>query len=102
MLEYISQTDARSVIALVDAILSNPGHTMSVHDGEAWSVRRSQDRDAILNAMGETELDDVRVRDEDTNIIGWFRLIYGNGPGELIADCSDNDYCGAIANLINV
>lgn len=93
--------DAEAITALVDAVLSHPGHTVSVHDSEVWVVRKSRDRDEILANMGETELDDIRVRDEDANIVGWFRLIYGNGQGETLCDYSANEYCKAIAERVN-
>lgn len=100
MYAKLKKHDVDAATALVDAILSNPGHSVSVHDSESWVVKKSRDRDDILSAMGETELDDIRVRDENKNIVGWFRLIYGNGPGETLCDYTANEYCEAIAKRI--
>lgn len=100
MYANLSNHDADTARALVDAILTNHGHTVSVYDGEAWAIRRSANRSKILEAMANTEEDKIAVFDVNGDRIGIFWLVYGNGPGELIADHSDNAYCHAIASRI--
>lgn len=67
------------------------GYTVSVNDGEEWTVRRSTAEREILAALGSTELDYIRFyRGEDS--IGTAMLIWGNDETgeELIADYTDN------------
>lgn len=86
----------RSVaVKLVEHCLSFPGTTLSVMDGEEWCVVRSRNNEEILDALGSTDNDEIVWRDINGTKIGWFWLIYGNGPGELIADHTDNAVCNA-------
>ena len=87
--------------ALVAAILADTDTTISVWDGEDWALKRSRDTDAILEALGSTDADTVRVL-RSGKPAGSFWLIYGNGPGELIADHGDNAYCNGIWNALNL
>ena len=100
MFEYVSRDDAKTATALVDAILANPGHTISVNDGDGWAIRRSADRAKILEAMASTGEDTLAVFDANGDRLGSFWLIYGHGPGELIADHSDSAYAWGIAKRI--
>ena len=80
------QAEARALIAyLLDA-----GCALSVHDGEETTIKASTDAAVILAALCTTEADTLTAWHP-----GWarwpsFLLIYGNGPGELIADHSDS------------
>ena len=96
MLTDMLHSDAVIVRALVDAILAR-GHAISVHDGECFAVKRSNDRAAILDALASTEADTLIVRDASGTKLGSFFLVYGNGPDELIADYTFNPFCEAMA-----
>lgn len=86
------RTEARWIVnAIIDA-----GHSVSVNDGEEWVCRRSTDADAILASMGSTDNDTLRVRDSGDAIVANFWLVYGNGPGELISDCSSNSFADTL------
>lgn len=77
--------EARALIAyLLDA-----GCALSVHDGEETTLKGSTDAAAILAALGTTEADTLTAWRADWKHWPSFWLIYGNGPGELIADHSD-------------
>ncbi len=82
-------TEARALIA---CLLSRPGCSLSVHDGEETTVKASKDPAAVLAALGTTEADTLSAHAGPLGL-GSFVLIYGNGPGELIADHSDNQFC---------
>lgn len=94
----MNTTDRTQAEALVDLLLADGG-TVSVQDGEEWTLHRSADRTAILAAMGTTGMDRLRWFRCGSHLpAGVFLLIYGNGDGELIADHSDNAVCNALWN----
>lgn len=88
--------------ALIDAILAK-GCAISVYDGEEWVLPAFGDHGtdpvAIYEALGSTDMDVVLAVDATIQPdckAGRFMLVYGNGPGELIADHTDNEFCNAI------
>jgi hypothetical protein len=101
MFQYVSASDADQATALVTLLLTN-GNTISVNDGEEWVVKNSTDSGFIMESMASTEADTLKVRDADGNTLGTFYLVYGNGPDELIADCSDNSYCERVCQVMMV
>lgn len=84
---------------LIDAALEN-GWTVSVNDGEAWAIRRSTDRAAILAAMFSTELDLLMFREVGGEPVGAVSLIYGNDANDLVADYSVNPLLQAVINIV--
>lgn len=92
----MNTTDRTQAEALVDLLLADGG-TVSVQDGEEWTLHRSADRAAVLAAMGTTGVDRLRWFLPSSHLpAGAFLLIYGNRPGELIADHSDNAVCNTL------
>jgi len=65
------------------------GWSVSVFDGEAWALKCGADVDAIVNACASTDSDVLRFRDELGRVVGSVLIVYGNSPGETIADSSD-------------
>lgn len=80
---------------LVRAILAqDPGFTITVDDGgDEPAVERSRDEAAILDALCNTDEDQIFVRDSAGKLAGWFQLVYGNSAYELIADHTANGLC---------
>jgi len=77
------------------------GYTISVNDGEEWTVHRSSDLSTIIGALCTTGQDFVRVFgpvDDAGFSIGQFELIWGNDPtgAELISDHTYNEVCNSI------
>lgn len=72
------------------------GYTVSVHNGEAWALKRSSRYLDIMAALGSTDEDNVLVRRADGTKVGWIDFIYGNDD-EVVADYSDN---AIIAGLV--
>jgi hypothetical protein len=96
--EYATAGEARAARKLVKAALA-AGYTISVNDGEEWTVKRSTSAKAIIDALATTDSDRLLLRDPaDGEAIGSFWLIYGNDPSgdELISDHSDNNVCNAL------
>ena len=88
--QYASRDEATYARKLVDVILAR-GYTISVNDGEEWTVKRSTDKYAILAAMATAGEDSLAVRTMDGEKVGTFFLVYQDGAGdEVISDCSDN------------
>jgi hypothetical protein len=78
------------------------GYTVSVNDGEEWTVKKSSDRMTILCALASTGEDFLKFRNADGEAIGTMMLVYQNGPGdELIADYSANDAMDRLFALAN-
>lgn len=83
------ETDCKRIIRILaeDAIAA--GYTLSVHDGEAFPVKRSSDADIIVAATFSTDSDTLVYRHTSTPqgpAIGSVLLVYGNLASELIAD----------------
>lgn len=83
----MNDNDRKQAEALVAKVLG-AGLSVSVNDGEEWVAKRSRDPAVILAAMGSTDMDGLRFRDADNQYVGFAMLVYGNGPDELVADCS--------------
>ena len=66
------------------------GRTVSVNDGEAYTVKRSRNILQILNALATTGEDVLRIRAADGTHLGVVVLIWGNDPDgdELVQDYS--------------
>lgn len=80
--------EEKYVRKLVRNILER-GYTISVNDGEEWTVVDSPDEALIMGALGTTDEDFIKVRDPlDYKALGVFHLIYGNDPEgeEVISD----------------
>jgi hypothetical protein len=77
------------IAKLLVASLLQFGNTISVNDGEAFTVKRSKDAKAIVAALATTDEDRLLVRDNAGNRIGSVWLIWGNGI-DLISDYSES------------
>lgn len=96
--------DRRAVAALIDAILAQPNLSVSVFDGEEWTLKRSTSTHEIAQACMSTDDDRLNVwrtnGDGTAERAGWFHLVYGNGEGETIADNADNAFCNDICGIV--
>lgn len=107
MPDYIEQHDQVMATRLVVECLRR-GYVVSVNDGECWTVKKSANQDEILSAMGSTGEDILKVRkpgaepDDVAQFIGVFEFIWGNGPGETIADHTANDECESLFTHANL
>lgn len=93
-----NSTHEREQADVLVRILLDRGYSVSVNDGEEWVLKRSTDRTAILAVLGSTDSDTIRIRDENGDSVATFLLVYGNGPGELIADHTANHYAESVWN----
>ena len=64
------------------------GYTLSLCDGEVWTVKRSTQYRAIMSAIMTTDEDLIRLRDKDGNNLGTVYFVYGNDGFDVIADYS--------------
>ena len=80
--------ETREARALITYLLA-AGCSLSVHDGEETTIRRSVDPAAVFDALATTDADTITAWHAEWKRWPCFYLIYGNGPGELIADHSD-------------
>jgi hypothetical protein len=66
------------------------GYYVSVNDGDAWPVKMSQYCEEIVSAADSVDEALLVFRNADKVRVGSALVVWGNGPEELIADCSDN------------
>lgn len=95
---YAGKHEAVTVRRIVRMALAK-GWTISVFDGEEWTVKKSRDRMTVLKALASTGEDALRFRDADGNSLGTMTLIYqgGDNPGEeVVQDHSDTDAMNAL------
>ena len=90
--QYRSTTtlgERRAVTRLLAAVLRR-GYTVSVNDGDEWTVKNSSSSDEICAALATTGEDILLIR-SDEGILGRIYLVWGNDPDgeELIADFND-------------
>lgn len=99
--DYTALGERRVARRLIKAGIA-AGYTVSINDGEEWTVRRSTDEREILAALASTGQDYVRFYRGDDSV-GTTVLIWGNDETgeELIADHTDNDAMSALANAAN-
>ena len=64
------------------------GYTVSLYDGEEWTVRKSSNVAAVMDAVQSTDSDTLSFR-KDGEKVGSVWLVYGNSASEVIADYSD-------------
>lgn len=95
--QYATTGEARVARKLVKAML-DAGYTVSVNDGEEWTVKRAWRLKTVLDALASTDADTLRIRNAAGESCGTFYLVWGNDPSgeELIADHSDNADCEAL------
>lgn len=95
--DYTTLGERRTATRLVAAALA-AGYTVSVYDGEEYTVKRSRKSKEILEALASTESDVLVIRDSAGERVGDLCLIWGNDPSgeELIADHTDNDAMEAL------
>ncbi len=72
---------------IVDYALKT-GYAITVRDGEEFTLRRSKDKSAILEAMCTTDEDYLYFSLDGQNI-GWIWLIWGN-EDDLVSDHTDD------------
>ena len=65
------------------------GYTVSVNDGEEWTVKRSRDANQVRGALQSTDSDIIRFRDATGASVGTIWFVWGNSPDEVAADWSD-------------
>jgi hypothetical protein len=90
--QYRSNTtlgERRTVTRLLAAVLSRD-YTVSVNDGEEWTVKNSSSSNEITAALATTGEDTLLIRSNE-GIIGRIYLVWGNDAdgSELIADYTD-------------
>jgi hypothetical protein len=69
-------------------------YTISVNDGEEWTVKRSTDQHTIMHALATTGEDILRF-DMHGKSAGVVQLIY-HGDETVICDHSDNEAINAL------
>jgi hypothetical protein len=81
------------IICQFATVALEKGFTISVCDGEDWTLVRSRDLSVIMGALRTTDEDWLAVRDPTLKgkRVGVVQCVYGNEPWVVIADYSDNE-----------
>jgi hypothetical protein len=97
--DYTTAGERGVATRLVRAAI-HAGYTVSVYDGEEYTVKRSRQERQILEALASTEEDTLVIRDSAGERLGSLMLIWGNDETgeELIADYTDKPEIEALAN----
>jgi hypothetical protein len=81
--------ERRIVVSLVDELLKQ-GFTLTVDDGgEEMAVENCAVRKTILEALGNTDQDQLGVV-RNGSLIGWIMLVYGNDGWDVMCDWHTN------------
>ena len=92
--QYATAGERKVARKLVRDVLA-AGYSISVNDGEEWTVSRATTCMPIFNALCTTGEDILQLYDADHHGAGCFYLVWGNEEsGEcLISDFTANDLC---------
>lgn len=94
----VNKIEADIATKLIDLILCDDFTSISINNGgDMDDLHRCADRSLVLDSMGHTDNDIIKVYGEDGKRIGWFLLIWGNYE-DLISDHTDNEYCNSLFN----
>jgi hypothetical protein len=87
--DYATQGEAHVARRIVRECLKT-GYSLSVYDGEEWTVKRSTSFKTVCDALATTGEDYLRIFRQDGKRIGTLILVYGNAPDgcELVSDYS--------------
>lgn len=91
-LAYAPKHDAKHALFVINSALRR-GWAISVYDGEEWTVKQSTNAATIWAALAGTEMDTLRIRDENKARLGSVLFVYGNSPGDLVADYTISRDC---------
>lgn len=75
------------------------GYELAIDDGNGEFSAPSTDYAWLIDNLGEMDADEIKLHKGEHVCDGWFMLVYGNGPGELIADHTANEVCEGIYNI---
>jgi hypothetical protein len=84
------QTIERRIVRSTIDDLFLAGYSVSVFDGEAFTLEQSTDRAAILAAMNTTGEDFLYAVDANGVRVGWVRFVYGNDGWDVMNDNTTN------------
>jgi UDP-N-acetylglucosamine 2-epimerase len=81
----------KSVIRSIVGSAIAMGYSVSLYDGEEWTLKQSVDKAALMDAVMTTDHDKLAFRKlGELGVCGSVLLVYGNSASEVIADWSDN------------
>ena len=91
--------EARKARALIAALLRDGG-TVSIYDGEEFSIKQSRDEAAICAELGATDEETIYTYFPNGAPRGWLDLVYGNAAdgSELIADYAGTEFLRGIVS----
>lgn len=100
-MQHLPQIEREIIEAVLDAVVAR-GLIVSIHDGEEWALKASDDLPAIKAAIGATDETTLRFRDPSrfadggrVRTVGSVLLIHGNGC-DVLSGWSDNEAMTAL------
>ncbi len=95
MPDHVHPIDRAIIADIVDGLLAR-GLSISVEDEEGCALRLSRERDAIILALAAADMDwlvvyrPIRPGFGPYTRQGMVMLVYGNEPGVVVSDYSEN------------
>ncbi|MDL2398437.1 hypothetical protein [Rhizobium mayense] len=89
------EMERKIVSAIVIHAIANR-MTISVYDGEKWTLARSRSCGDIFASLFTADEDRLLLRNADGDKVGWFCLAYGKDDYGVVSDYTASHACEAI------
>lgn len=88
----------KSVVRKVVRNALNMGYSISLYDGEEWTIQRATTEKEVMSAIQTTDADTLRFRkiDDVGTPVGSVYFVYGNSASEVMNDWTDTEEVAAI------
>lgn len=82
----------KSVVRSIVSSAIAMGYSVSLYDGEEWTLKQCVDKTALMAAVMTTDCDKLAFRKlGELGVCGSVLLVYGNSASEVMADWTDNE-----------
>lgn len=98
MYQDMQNHDKKAITKLVKKLIELDC-ALVISDEESTELPTTNYKIAI-DSLGNSDLNRITALDSNNQCLGTFLLIYGNDPGETIADCTDNSFCESVCAAI--
>lgn len=83
------------------SVILSKGYLISIHDGEEYVLKGSDNLVKCLKAIMSTDEDIISVSNKEGKKLAFIYLVYGNDGYDVISDYSANELCEDIMSEVN-
>jgi hypothetical protein len=83
--------------SLVKFALANNAK-VSVWDGEEWAIKQSTKYTDIIDAIESVDIAEIRLRDNNGDVLGWAQIVLGLADDETVSDFSMSPFMATWEN----